>query len=70
MDNCDVCKEHSGVEARLTNLEEVEGTLMKRINVAHTRIDGIKNWVIAGMTSFVIQLVLVIFGLIFIYMKR
>lgn len=58
-----VCLEHSGHQSRLENLEEGERSLLTNINAAHRRIDGMKNWVIAGMTSLIMQLVLAIIGL-------
>lgn len=60
------CKEHSGHEARLRNLE-LDGADMKNaISSSHRRIDGMKNWVIAGMSSMIIQLVIAIIGVIII----
>lgn len=67
--DCAVCKEHSGHTARIKNLED-EGEKMERGNIAaHRRIDGMKNWVIAGMTSLVMQLILAIVGLVFYWVK-
>jgi len=63
------CIEHSGHEARLNSLETNKEEMWKSIDRSHHRIDGMKNWVIAGMTSLVIQLVLFIGGLVVIYMR-
>ena len=41
----------------------------KQIIAAHRRVDGMKNWVIAGMTSLVMQLIIVIAGLAFYWIK-
>jgi len=64
------CLEHSGFEARLNSLEKDTGDSMKAAISAHRRIDGMKNWVIAGMTSLVIQLVATILGLIILWRNR
>jgi hypothetical protein len=67
--DCTVCKEHSGHAARIKNLED-EGKKMENSNTAaHRRIDGMKNWVIAGMTSLVMQLLLMIAGLALYWIK-
>ncbi len=58
----DCCLEHSGHESRLNTLEKDQEDIMKTANAAHRRIDGVKNWVIAGMTALIIQLVVVILG--------
>lgn len=64
-----VCKEHSGHAARIKNLE-IEGEKMEKSNIAaHRRIDGMKNWVIAGMTSLIGQLILAIIGLVLYWVK-
>lgn len=48
---CDVCPEHSGIEARM---EAVERDVKK-----HDRaIDGMRAWVIAGMGAVIVQLAL------------
>jgi len=60
----DQCLAHSGHETRLKNIEEDMGDLKQGTLRAHQRIDGIKNWVIAGMTSLVLQL-LVLVGMFF-----
>ena len=52
----DTCLEHSGHASRLNNLEKGQG-------------DCMKNWVIAGMTSLVMQLILVIAGLAMYWIK-
>jgi len=56
----DKCSEHSGHEARITGLESNRTESWNAIDRAHERIDGMKNWVIAGMTSLVIQLVVIL----------
>ncbi len=63
------CAEHSGHEARIKNLEEAKEEMTHTIETAHRRIDGMKNWVIAGMTSLVIQLILAVFGIVIIWAK-
>lgn len=63
------CKEHSGHTVQLDNLEKVNVEQWKAIKSAHKRMDGMQNWVIAGMTSVVLQLLLMISGLIFAYLK-
>lgn len=67
------CEEHSGFEARISNLEKDGDDMSKNILAAHKRIDGMKNWVIAGMSSLVLQLVIVllsfIIGLVWLKMK-
>jgi len=57
----DHCLDHSGHAHRIKNLEgdmieAKQGTIK-----AHERIDGIKNWVIAGMTSAILQLLGIIY---------
>jgi len=63
------CLEHSGIEARIKNLEnkteENENTIIK----AHERVDSMKNWVIAGMSSLILQFLLLIISLVFAYLK-
>lgn len=63
------CQEHSGHIARIVFLEENRQDAWNAINRAHERIDGIKNWVIAGMTSLVLQLIILALGVIFAWMK-
>lgn len=67
--DCAVCKEHSGHAARIKNLETEGGKMEKSNTAAHRRIDGMKNWVIAGMTSLIGQLVLAIIGLALYWVK-
>ena len=55
-----ICKEHSGHEARIENLEKEDKNQWISINSSHKRIDGMKNWVIAGMTSLLIQLLVIV----------
>ena len=57
------CMEHSGHTHRLDNLEKGQDDLRASINSAHVRIDGMKNWVIAGMASLVGQLIMFSLGL-------
>lgn len=54
------CLAHSGMEARIDNLEKGHDDQQKSIDKAHERIDGMKNWVIAGMSSLLLQLIIVI----------
>lgn len=65
----DKCLEHSGHASRIKALEKSQGETMNTANTAHRRIDGMKNWVIAGMTSLVMQLILVIAGLVLYWVK-
>lgn len=65
----DFCNQHSGHEARMTALEGSREVMWKAIDRSHERLDGMKNWVIAGMTSLVIQLILFIGGIILVYTK-
>lgn len=67
MDKC--CYEHSGHASRIKNLEKGQKTNMKNTEAAHRRIEGIKNWVITGMASLVMQLILVVIGLVFYWIK-
>ena len=62
------CLEHSGHKEKLENLEDGLDRLYKSNTVAHQRIDGMKNWVIAGMTSLILQL-LVLIGMFFMKAK-
>jgi hypothetical protein len=63
------CMEHSGVLARLDHVEDVTKSMDKEIGVAHQRIDGMKNWVIAGMTSLILQLLVMILGLVLVWAR-
>jgi len=63
------CSEHSGINARIENLEKYKDESKKSINKAHERVDGMKNWVIAGMTSMVVQLFVIIATIIIVYTK-
>ena len=63
------CFEHSGIEARIQTLDESDDDQWKVINKAHERIDSMKNWVIAGMSSLVLQLILWLITLILVYLK-
>jgi len=63
------CMEHSGHRARLDNLEEDAKIMNKEIGAAHRRMDGMKNWVIAGMTSLVLQLIVMIVGLTMLWAR-
>lgn len=63
----EMCKEHSGFEARIENLETSTENWKLRVDKAHERIDSMKNWVIAGMTSMVIQLLILIGAIIIAY---
>ena len=59
----ETCLEHSGHASRIKNLEKDQEIAMHNSDAAHRRIDGLKNWVIAGMASLVMQLLLTIIGL-------
>jgi len=54
------CQEHSGHEARIKSLEESRIDMWKANGKTNERIDGMKNWVIAGMSSLLLQLIIVI----------
>jgi len=64
MDNEKCCYEHSGHENRIKNLEDDQIADRHNIDAAHRRLDGMKNWVIAGMTALVLQLLLHILKLL------
>ena len=66
----DFCNQHSGHEARLITLEQNKCDLWISVDRAHTRVDGMKNWVIAGMTSLVLQLIVMIIGLVLMWGKN
>jgi len=61
MDKC--CLEHSGHASRIKNSEDDIIDVKHSATAAHRRIDGMKNWVIAGMSSLVIQLIVAVIGL-------
>ena len=63
------CPEHSGHSNQLKNLEEGHKEVTIIANAAHRRIDGMKNWVIAGMTSLMIQMLLGTAALIMYWLK-
>lgn len=63
------CLAHSGIEARVESLERGHTGQQRSIDKAHERIDGMKNWVIAGMSSLVVQLILWIVGMAVAYLK-
>jgi len=69
MGDRDFCMEHSGHAVRLNSLEKSDEESWRAIDRAHERIDGMKNWVIAGMASLVLQLVVIIGALVLVYMK-
>ena len=62
--SADFCNQHSGHEARLSTLEQNKNDLWQSVDRVHTRVDGMKNWVIAGMTSLVLQLIIMIIGFV------
>lgn len=64
------CLEHSGCVAKIENLKREVGTLETSTTSAHKRIDGMKNWVIAGMTSLILQLLLMLIGIAVISAKN
>lgn len=61
--------EHSGHTSRIKNTEEDIKVVSATANSAHRRIDAMKNWVIAGMTSLVLQLIAMISGLILFWAR-
>ena len=63
------CMEHSGFRTRLDNIEKENKAMDKDIDAAHRRVDGMKNWVIAGMTSLVLQLVIMLLGLVVVWAR-
>lgn len=63
------CLEHSGIEKSIENIDRRLGEHDKEILSAHVRIDGIKNWVIAGMSSLIGQLIIMILGIVLAYFK-
>lgn len=60
----DYCAEHSGHAARIKNSEDDIKVIAHNTDAAHRRLDGMKNWVIAGMTALILQLLLQVFKLI------
>jgi len=68
-DKNEICYHHSGLDARLDSLELNRAEIWRSIDKAHERIDGMKNWVIAGMSSLIIQLILWIIGIAIAYFK-
>lgn len=58
------CLEHSGHTSRLSTLEDAMKRNELNIDSAHRRVDGVKNWVIAGMASVLIQLLIAVYGLL------
>lgn len=50
---CDVCAEHSGIEARV-------GAVERDVKKHDRAIDGMRAWVIAGMGALIAQLVMVL----------
>jgi len=50
--------EHSGHASRIKSNEENIKLVAHNTEAAHRRLDGMKNWVIAGMTALVLQLLL------------
>ncbi len=67
--DCEVCQEHSGHAVRIKNVEDEGEKMVESNTAAHRRVDGLKNWVIAGMTSLVIQLIIVILGLALLWAR-
>ena len=68
-DKDEICYYHSGLDARLESLEQNRVEIWQAIDKVHERIDGMKNWVIAGMSSLIIQLILWIIGIAIAYLK-
>jgi hypothetical protein len=69
MPDKDFCPEHSGHEARLQLLEQNRIDVWRSLDKAHERVDGMKNWVIAGMSSLVMQLILWVVAILVAYLK-
>ena len=67
MDTC--CLEHSGHSSRIKNNEDNLKAVAQAATAAHRRIDGMKNWVIAGMSSLVMQLIIMLIGLILYWVR-
>lgn len=63
------CKEHSEVKVLVhRNIKDISELNQKDIDV-NKRVDNMKNWVIAGMSSLILNLIIVISGIIMIYLK-
>lgn len=69
VDRNEQCLAHSGIEARIDCLEKGHSAQQMAIDKAHERIDSMKNWVIAGMASLVMQLILWVVGIMIAYLK-
>lgn len=65
----DCCMEHSGHASRIKSNEEGLNRVAHTADAAHRRIDAMKNWVIAGMTSLVLQLIAMVCGLILYWVR-
>ena len=65
----DCCMEHSGHASRIKSNEEGLNRVAHTTDAAHRRIDSMKNWVIAGMTSLVLQLIVMISGLVLLWTR-
>ena len=64
MSEKEYCLEHSGCTERLSIAEKDREFLWKSTNRSHERIDGMKNWVIAGMASLVIEMIVFIIAFV------
>jgi len=67
--DCNVYRNFSGVESNIKNLQKEDEELWQGVITERKRIDGIKNWVIAGMTSMILNLIGTIFVIILNYLK-
>jgi hypothetical protein len=68
-EDCIVFQEFSGVKAEVKNLKHEDEEIWKGIVHERGRIDGMTNWVIAGMGAIIIQCCVFIGGLIMFYIK-
>lgn len=67
--SCEVFVQFSGVKADIKNLKNEDKELWQGIVIERQRIDGIKNWVIAGMGSMILNLLGTISALFFLFLK-
>jgi len=64
MSEKEFCSQHSGCIVRMDNFERQQRRDGDAILAAHRRVDVMKNWVIAGMTSLILNLIVMIGGFI------
>jgi hypothetical protein len=65
--NC--CQEHSGHGARIECIEKAIEDTWKAIEKTNNKIDTLKNWVIAGMSSLIAQLLITVITIIIAWLK-